>query len=69
MFIKRTARAGNAYAYPMLLSFKMSSTYKKKLTSCRTTASMVMLLSLDMTQFFAVHCSMSSANIQVWSLM
>ena len=31
MFIKRTARAGNAYAYPMLLSFKMSSTYKKKI--------------------------------------
>ena len=65
MFIKRTTRAGNAYAYRMLLSFKMSLTYKKKLTSCRTTASIVKLLSLDMTRFFAVHCSMSGANIQV----
>ena len=31
MFIKRTARAGNAYAYRMLLSLKMSLTYQKKI--------------------------------------
>ena len=48
----------------MLLSFKKSITYKKKLTLHLATASVVKQLSSDITGFFAWHCLMSGDNIQ-----
>ena len=59
MFIKRKTTAGKVYAYRMVVSFKMLVYF---LTSHRTTVSV--LLSLDITRFFAGHCRMPCANIQ-----
>ena len=64
MFIYRKTRAGNAYAYQMLLSFQTSVTYKKKLTSNQRTLSILKQLSQDITPFSAGHCPMSNINIQ-----
>ena len=67
MFMKRKAKAVKAYACQMLVSFKTSLTYNKKiLTSRRTNASVAKQLSSDITQFFAGHCPMCGANIQAW---
>ena len=59
MYLKRKTIAGKSYAYRMLLSFKTL------LTSARTTVSFVKQFSLDITLFFARHCQMSGANIDV----
>ena len=59
MFIKRNTRPGKTSTYEMFLSFK------KKLTSRRDTVSVVKLLSLDKTRFFAGHCPMPGVNIQI----
>ena len=62
MFIKRKTRAGKAYAYRMLLSFKTSLTYKKNLTSRRTTVFVVKLLLSDITRVFSGHCPMAGGH-------
>ena len=51
MFIKRETRAGKTYAYRMLLGFKTSMTYKKKIFSRQTTESVVKELLSDMHPF------------------
>ena len=60
MFIKRKTTGGKAYVYQMLVSFKTSGTYKKKLTSRWTSVFVMKQLSSDITGFFAGHCPMSS---------
>ena len=45
---------------------KINPAYKKKLTSCRTTAPVMKQLLSDITQLFAGHCPISGANIQDW---
>ena len=64
MFIKRETRTRKDYAYRRLLSFKTLLTYKKKLTSHRTTVSVVKQFSSDIPRFFDGHCPMPGANIQ-----
>ena len=64
MFIKRKTRAGKAYAYRMLLSFKTLLTYNFFLSSRRSNVSVVKQLLMDATQFFAGYCPMSGATIQ-----
>ena len=54
MFIKRKTRAGNAYAYRMLPSFKTSVTY---CVHCDAFSS-------EIAQFVARHCPIAGANIQ-----
>ena len=58
------------WTYQMLLSIKMLvySLIKIFLTSHWTTLSIMKQPSSDITQFFAGHCPMSGATIQVWML-
>ena len=61
MFTERKNRVGTAYR--MLLSLK-TSVKKKKLTSRRTTVSVVKQPSSHITRTFAGHCPMYVASIQ-----
>ena len=63
IFIKSKTRAGKAYAYRMLLSFKTLVAYKKISTSRWTTVFVVKQFLSDIIQFVAGHCPMSGANI------
>ena len=67
IFIKRKTRAGKDHAYRMLLSFKkLGTSIIIFFTSRGTTASVIKQLSLDITYFFAEHCSLFGANTQAW---
>ena len=62
----QASKVKHAYhAYQMLLSFKASVTYIKKILTLRLiSVSVVKQLSSNITQVFARHCPMSGANIQ-----
>ena len=63
MFTKIKTRAGNTYAYRMLVNFK-SVTYKKKnLTSRLDVCTCSEAALSDITRVFAWHCPMAGANI------
>ena len=69
MFIRRENRAGKAYVYRMLLSFKTSVTYEIFFLNLhQTTAPVVKQFSSDTTRFFAGHCPISDANMQALAL-
>ena len=57
-------RAGKAYAYQTLLSFKTWVTYGKNFNLTPDNCVRFEAAFIDMTRFFAGHCPKSAASIQ-----